>query len=122
MIFPPEPPLFTDAEKDMLRPIIVNAYRNMNLEQQRNLNNQWANINININNVPNIQNILIKRFPSGYPDYNIVIKRPGDMRSDVLFNTIDIPQQTRRGGKKSRRIRKKSRKTIRKTRKSRKHR
>ena len=117
----PQAPLFTDAEKDILRPIVVDQYRNMDYDQKNNLTNQWTSINID--NVPGFQNIWISRKSSGYPDYNVVIKRrQNDRTYDVLFNTIDIPQETRRGGKKSRRNRRPRKTRRRRTRRTRKHR
>jgi hypothetical protein len=110
-------PVFTDAEKEQLRPIVIEQYRNMTQQQQIDLTGQWRNIII-----PNFQNIWISRRPTGYPNYDIVIRRQATNGPwDVLVNTIDIPQSTRRGGKRSRRN-KRLRKSRRIRRKSRKHR
>jgi len=106
-----EPKLFEDDEIQMLNPIIQNAYINMSLEQHINLNNQWANIAIP--NVPGIQSVWIRRKSTGYPYYNILIKKnQNDISSVVLFNTSELSQSMQRGGKMSRRN-KRSRKSRR---------
>jgi hypothetical protein len=111
-------PVFTDAEKDQLRPIVIEQYRNMTQQQQNDITGKWRNID-----VPNFQNIWISRRPfGGYPNFDIVIRRQaGNGPWDVLFNTNDIPQPMRRGGKRSRRKTRRSRRSTR-SRRSRRHR
>jgi hypothetical protein len=114
-------PVFTDVEKDQLRPIVIEQYRNMTPEQQQNMTNQW---HTRVTGYPGIR--MSRKLSGDKISYNIVI-RPQVADNyvgpfDVLFNTDNIPQQTRRGGKKSRRNRRprKSRKS-RRSRRTRRH-
>jgi hypothetical protein len=105
----PQGPVFTDAEKDILGPIVMNQYTNMTPVQKSNMDNPvWYTI---VNGYPDIR---IARRPSGNGSKNIVIRRQiadnyvGPY--DILFN-IPLEQRAQRrsrGGKKSKR--KKSRK------------
>ena len=88
----PQAPVFTDAEKDQLMPIVMDQYRNMTPQEQNNMTGQW---NIRIRDFPGIR--ISRKLSEDKISYNIVA-RPQVADNyvgpfDVLFNTNDIPQQ-----------------------------
>jgi hypothetical protein len=115
----PPTPVFTNAELDELRPIVIDQYLNMTPTQQSNMDGQWHT------RVINNPGIRISRRPgretgNNALSKNIVIRRQVTDNYvgpyDVIFNTDDLPKapyQDAQGGKKSRRNKRKSRKSRR---------